>query len=305
MTAAAPPSDGNAALLLGGGRIMPTREQVLDIRANFCGAHDAQGRVIFDPFIASLALAERADWYTRKHGAGLTHLVVAPNCSYPGSPIPGFDFRRSPLAFRALLDEVLAQGFIPIVMMTDGGLQGPGEILGDTWAQMWPAVSDLQSWCVWVPGWETGGAWRAKDTSDVLLWMARTFAASTVVALECIPERGTAASWPVEPDDPWRGNEIEMWRSFGGERVNAFFYETGHGSGLFSFDSRWDDIVSRLGAGQHGWRPLERCVFFESVAYDYYHGRCTDAQRDDLTARALRVYTTYGVTPAWGNGVPQ
>lgn len=283
----------------------PTRDEVLNIRANFCGARDALGRVIFDPFLASLPPDQRADWYARKHAAHLRHFILQPFISYPGSPIPPSDLRQDPAAFRALIEQVLTQGFVPLVQMTDGGDGAWNEILGDVWAGLWPALEDLQNSIVWSPGFEVGGSWPSKALSDVLLWLQGRLSPEAVMGVWCVPERATGASYPVQPDDPWHGDELAFWTSYGGERANLLFYQTGHGSAARDFQGRWDDVVSRCGAGQHGWRKLERCVFAENWAYDYYHGHATEAQIRESARQAQALFQSYGVAEAYGNGLPE
>ena len=288
--------------------LRPTRDQVLNIRANFCGMQDAQGRAMFTDFLGGLPRSEREDWYARQRAAGLTHLVICTNAGpYHWWHAPTYDFRHDPAQFRALLLDVLGHGFVPVVMMTSGDDQTWHEILGEVWAGLWPAVRDLQGSCVWANGYETGGAWPSKAVSDTLRWMQAHMAPETVIAQECIPERGTAASWPVQPDDPWRGDEIGMWKSCGGERVNVFLYETGHGSGFYDFAPRWHDIVPRLGMGQHTWRKMERICFFETGAENFFDGTDgVDAHQLQLAAQSAQaIAESYGLTTlTFGNGVP-
>jgi hypothetical protein len=302
-----------STLLLTSPAWRPSPEQVRAIKANFCGAKDQSGRVIFDPFISGQSGADREDWYQRKRAAGLTHVVVQPAVSYPGAPYAAPDLRSDPQGWRALLLDVLGHGFVPVVMMTSGDPGTAREITDTVWpAQLLDAAADLVPWCIWCQGWETGGGWRASEVSAALRWQ-QTHLPGGVIAFEAQPGRWTGASYPVEPDDPWQGDELGFWRSHGGEGIDVFLYETAHGSALLQepcdpaddgcWLNRWHDGVIRLGAGYAGWRIVPICLW-ETVAYDYWHGQASDADAGRIAAAGDALAAAAGVRVTFGNGLP-
>jgi len=120
-------------------------------------------------------------------------------------------------------------------------------------------------------------------------------------------ERGSFASNPVEPTDPWQGHESACWKSHGGQHAEIFFYQATAFTGSLDWLNRWDDIVPRFCQGLNGWRPMALCLF-ETVAYGAWHGQIADPE-----AEAKRMATAgrdwardhYGVTDiSYGNGEP-
>jgi len=163
----------NLALVSGGGgggtgpRVKPTREQIRNVQANFCNLTDMHGRVIFAPFIMSLGLEDREDWYARMRAAGATHITLAVRYFYHSSeniyPIPGKDWRSDLPGWVALVWEAIDHGFIPEIALTEGDGDFADPNSQTQWfmrhgvelmRQIRAAGDDLTEWCLWRYGWE-------------------------------------------------------------------------------------------------------------------------------------------------------
>jgi hypothetical protein len=303
-----------AAIVAAANRSQPATlaPNVHDIRANFCGMRDADGIVMFDPYLLSLWLTDDAKfdaWLEQKRQAGLTHLVVCPVANYPTiMEIPSADVRTQPDLFASFVADVVDEGFVPVVMLTSGD-GGTAADINEFWpglfASLLAYIRDPARLIV-CPGFELvgpGGGWTSAELSRGLL-VIHAALPTAILAVHLQPERATGASHPVEPDDPWHGDEAGFWWSHGGEFVDVFLYQTPHGAKLLDGDGwedRWLEIVTRLGVGARGWRqvPLN---FFESIAYDYSHGNCSEADGLRLRLRAQELCHAHGITCTWGNG---
>lgn len=275
---------------------------VRDIRANFCGMRDAKGRIIFDPYIIS---AGSHEWLEQKRAAGLTHVVMCPVANYPGMPMPSVDLRSEPESFAVYVSFVLNQGFVPFIMLTTGD-GGSAEDIDRYWPGLLSALKPYEQQIVVCPGFELvgpGGGWTSAELSRGLLAIHAALP-NAVLAVHLQPERATGASHPVEPDDPWQGDESGFWWSHGGEFVDLFCYQTPHGSKLLEGDGwedRWREIVERLGIGARGWRQVPLC-WFEVIAYDFVHGNCGAEAARPLRERAQAICRQFGIDCTWGNG---
>lgn len=277
------------------------RSAVLDVRANFCGSRDAQGRIIFDPYI----IAGPEGWLAQKRAAGLTHVVMCPVANYPNYPMPSMDLRADPDAFAVNVSRVLDHGLIPFIMLTTGD-GGSAEDIDRYWPDLLRALDAEARYVILCPGFEVvgpGGGWTSAQLSKGLQTIKR-LRPESVIAVHLQPERATGASHPVEPDDPWQGDEAGFWTSHGGELADLFAYQTPHGPKLLNGDGwedRWVEVITRLGTGERGWRQVPLC-FFESVAYDYYHGTASEADAVRVRERAQELCQQHGIDCTWGNG---
>lgn len=294
----------------------------VSIKASFCNLRDAAGRVMFSPFLAPLAPAERQDWYDRWRADGCTHIVLSPTCSYPGSPIPAFDWYGDPARFAALVREVLATpaadglAFTPILIL-DGGGPNIRSRIAAYWQGIRDAVGEDASDVIVCPGWElvTAGEVSSAEYSDAL----ETLHAHGWPHIWAHLSQGRAAcsSNPVEPDDPWQGAEAACWTSHGGQHVEGLLFQAEttrpdddllplptpyvwQGEGWLD---RWNDVIPRVGLGINGWRRMHLC-FFESQAYYYYRGQSDSAFCKRLAARAQALADAYGCPVGMGNGLP-
>jgi len=277
-----------------------------DIRANFCGAKDGQGRVMFDVFYISLSDADREDWRKQKASAGLTHILLCPNAGYPGSPIPSRDLRGQPAIFAGYVEEVVNAGFFPIIFMTTGDT-GTAADMDIYWPNLAAVLQPYQESLIVVPGFEVvgpGGGWTSKELSDSLQ-LLKQLLPNAMLGVHLQPERASGASNPLESDDPWQGDEPGFWRSHGGELVDVFLYQTGHGSSILSdaWQERWIEVRDRLGVGGHTWKKVP-CSFFETVAYDFYHGNCNESRAPIVSGQARDLFEQSETSCTFGNGLP-
>ena len=125
--------------------------------------------------LSSLLPVDRQAVYAAKHAAGDSHCILDISWNYlePGQPygyvVPGRDMSWDLPGFRALADEILANGFTPLVFLAgDGQGSGPGynDPVGWTYGFDWlmanlPAIigafqspTDITSQCVFVPGFD-------------------------------------------------------------------------------------------------------------------------------------------------------
>jgi hypothetical protein len=157
----------------------PTRAQVGAVKMTFQGLTvnlPGYGSIPwFEPAISSLDAANRQLVYAAKHAAGDTHLIVSLSWNYSGDgrysyPIPGTDLSGNLPAFRALVQEIIANHFIPLVFLAGDGESRPGggynDPVGWTYGYKWlmdhladivgslQRPTDLTPYLVIVPGWD-------------------------------------------------------------------------------------------------------------------------------------------------------
>ncbi len=123
----------------------PSRDRIINVKANLCNVNDAQGIPIFEPFIDYLIVNDRPraeDWITRLKQAGGTHINLAITGDYnenlgwaPRYPIPGMDWTNHLSDFSYILDFVLSHNLIPILKL---GFDGQGyDSIGWTYGWQW------------------------------------------------------------------------------------------------------------------------------------------------------------------------
>ncbi|MEO7189691.1 MAG: hypothetical protein ABI051_01395 [Vicinamibacterales bacterium] len=318
-----------------------TGERLLDVRANYCNLTDPQGRIIYTPMIGGLDAVTRRAWYSRMAGAGATHVVFGPAGSYvdPANPWPAFDFWNDLPRFRALVLEALGtrsadgRGFRPVLFI--GPDAAPRARIDRDWPRLAESIRDLLPFVILVPGWEpvTGG-WRSAELSYALTRGRAIFGPESHWFAHFSPGRFSGQSDPPDADDPWKGDAREFWRSAGGEHVEGLLFQTPHGAAVLGPCARsvddgagrglrypagcwkesFESALSRVGAGQcvdpYGQRspcdwPKRRVVLFETVAYEAFRGKATDADARRIATEADSLCRAYAVRCGFGNGVPQ
>jgi len=299
--------------------ITPTKAQILDVKANFISMRDAWNRVMLSWFWPLLPDYQQQDWFSLWRSSGLTHVVICPVMSYPhnalgpeGSDLLD-DWRGQPERFATVVTRALQEGFIPIIQMTSGD-GGTGHDVDVYWPALIAALSNVKQFCLGSCGFEVvgpGGGWTSAQLSRGL--MALHDAGFGAIGVHLQPERATGASHPVEPDDPWHGDEAGFWTSHGGEFADCLLYQTPHGSKLLdpngggpnigAWEDRWIEIIDRLGKGALGWRKVQ-LVMFEKTGYDYFHNDCTDADVVRTSNRAYDLCVARSVVCGFGDGLP-
>jgi hypothetical protein len=235
------------------------------IRANFCGHRDHKGRIVFDPqyFCANEVTADdRQQTYVIKRALGLNAIVLGvPDGKvyggYVGFTIP--DWRQDLTPFKALVDEVLAAGFLPIIFMTSGdNLEALGLYDGEL-RRKTRVFSGYGKKAWFTGGWEiTGSQSPTVSTHDVNLMLKIMHEELGDEALLFVhgadAERCTAASYRgdnpneqpdgchwvhggwVEDNDPSNGGEIDWWYTAEALYCKAWFWQSRHGRGGPSYN---------------------------------------------------------------------
>lgn len=304
----------------GPGPIPPTDPSL--IRANFCGHLDHRGRIVFDPnyFVSPQVTADdRRQCYAIKRSLGLNAIVVQipEGRAYPGywgSPNP--DWTHDLGRFTALVDEILAAGFTPIIFLTSGDNL---DVLGLYSGELRRKARALAPYArrAWIgAGWEMTGSQHptitTKQTNDSLRVMHEELGDGAWLFVHGADwERCTAASYPVESDDPSGGDEIGWWYTPEALWCRAWFWQSRHGGDGPSYN---DDAALKAWRGRAiecqirflapGDRPApmaateprapdwmasrssNRPIFcvFELEPYEYIHGQCSDARVAHVSA---------------------
>lgn len=307
----------------------PTRAEVLTYRGHLCNLYDAKDQVIWTPSLPGCPPEVRRDWLDRIAAVGGTHVPFGsfePGEAYPGIGYVNPDWTQDPVAIRGLLLEVLntptryGYGMVPVVFL-DGGGTDPRPKLDRFYPVMAQAGAGLWDSVLTVPcGWEpVVGAWRSADVSYALkLWKAT--APEALIGYHGSPERLVGSSNPIEPDDPWQGGESEFYYHHGGEFIDIGMYQTDHGRNLYEpctcpranehFGheddcplNRWEDYVSRMVTGYHGWRKMP-LVLFETVAYEFFRYQVGVGEAGRIARMFKTVPDKWQCTVGYGNGLP-
>lgn len=324
----------------GGDAPRPTPEDVINVRALYCNEWDTSpghvvpgGDIMYGPSIPWAIEHGRYDvWmeYWRSHGC--THVIIGPFDPGPAYPGVGDAWKNpdnlAPEKLRSLVLQILntpsatGRGFVPILFL-DGGGPDPKPRIDARWKGWGEALADLQDFLIIVPAWEpVRGDWTSAQVSYALQRMREWFPTARI-GVHTSPNRGSFASNPVEPDDPWQGDESACWKSHGGEFASIHFYQTEHGDDLYEpttcncalwpqkfghqdsnekcAGNRCEDDVARSGAGHNGWRILDAVVLMETAAFEIYRKEKTAADADHIRALMReRVYAKWGVKFTYG-----
>lgn len=102
----------------------PSRDRIINVKANLCNLYDADNNPIFEPMINWLVINDRAkakDWTDRAKANRSTHYNLAIACNYRNNPVPGLDFTNDLSTFSQIIDWIKSQGLIPIVKLAFDG----------------------------------------------------------------------------------------------------------------------------------------------------------------------------------------
>jgi hypothetical protein len=102
----------------------PSRERIINVKANLCNLYDAGGNPIFEPMISWLIMNDKAkadDWIAMAIGAGSTHYNLAIACNYRNNPVPGTDFTQDLSSFATIINYIRSKNLIPIVKLAFDG----------------------------------------------------------------------------------------------------------------------------------------------------------------------------------------
>lgn len=314
------PWDGNATLnirvpLTASFRRPLTRDERLAVRGGFCShpitLNDYGTIPCFDPFVASLDAANRQIVYATKRALGLNAIVLSaryaydePNYTYP---IPGHDWRNELPALKAIVQEAISAGLIPILTLTDGGQEDWHYWFDNDGANYRAAVTifkgglDLTRYLVSAILWEVigpGGDWTPDQVGTAQL-MQRSAWGEDAGAV-CAIEYGSGYAKAF-----LSGHESGQadWDTPAGMAIDLFLYEAAQPVlDPLTSDRNYDCTAALLGPAARvpppvppnqrpGWYlrndcprgPRVACVF-EDRAYDYIRGRISPEQSVAITA---------------------
>lgn len=314
--------------------VRATGAQLLDYKGCLGTLRDSANRVVWTPALPGAPVDVRAEWYQLLREAGCTHVPIGP--FGPGPSYPGIvawnnpDWLNDPAAIRGLVEELLntpsadGLGFRPVIF-TDGGPRNPKPRLQAFFPVLSQALEGLDDYVIVVPaGWEPVVG---DFTSAEVSWALETWHAyrprsligyhgspgRLVGSSNCTPDTPGCAHG-YEDDDPWKGGEAEFYRSHGGEFISIALYQTPHGDALYRpcdpdnedgscWANRFQDYVSRIGTGFHGWRVLT-LVLFEVGTYETTHGRRPVADTRPVVRLGQQVCQKWNAPCGYGDGLP-
>jgi hypothetical protein len=268
------------------------------------------------------------EWMRIQRDNGSTHVPFGPpigGLAYPGVEWANPDFWSDLPRLRAFIERVLdtpsadGRGFRPILFV---GGDTFAESRFDRWHELAAALEGLHQHLIVLVAWEPViGGWRTAEVSNAMRRLHDLFPRAKMAG-HGSPTRWVSSSNPIEPDDPWQGEESAFFKKHGGEFLDTWFYQTPHGRDIYTactcpspggpqdfahredcWLNRFEDGVARLGAGYHGWRVM-KIILYETVAYEAFRGQATPEQARDVATAARRVADRWGVQLGYGNGLP-
>jgi hypothetical protein len=288
----------------------PTTNLAL-VMANFCNLTDSVPRPIFSSCLAAQSPEMQEEWITRERLAGGTHYVLSIETGYPGygDPLNFYTAGLMPTWLEAL-DRVLAAGLVPVVFLSSGN-RYPG---ADYFRGVIAAIpASYHPRCVWVCGWEcVAGGWSSAEFLRGNLALREALGSGPLMGCHLSQGRLSFSSHPIEPDDPWQGDEVRCWRDNWGPQghpFDVFLYQSIVADSPFDPTSGWGgrakECIDRLVGGRPpapDWfagikRPIP--VWFEATAFSYIRGQSTS----DDARRVARDAQTLGFV-GFGNGLP-
>lgn len=296
--------------------------RAMPLRGNFGGqvipgqqlsTHDS----LFDPMIPWYSTAQQQAIFAAKRAAGLNVINLCSWSDYHGGefgmPV-SYVWTQGPAGAalaRAYCIGLRQQGFLPAFWL-----------LGDRWGSdvydengghcesalaliqlMLPAIKDVVA-CV-CPGYELRGCCGAQGAPYSAAQYFRMLQLMNQIAPDLYKfghfasENSAGSSHsPVEDGDPWHGDEIGFWINTtwpgGSTLLDGIFYQAPTGDKLFgpagNWKDRWQEMIDRIGAGNHIWPP--QCtdvdlIWGEAGWYDITRGDNTEAQIVAVSGQAL------------------
>ena len=325
-----PGGDGNLRVtLIRPFRRLPPLSDEARPNANFGSMLDEHGRLMLSWFYPLLDAETQAEWERRWKAEGLNTVVLCPVMQYRDYWVGKDDWRGQPERFGAVVRQLIDRGFYVWIMGTSGD-GGTASDFKKYWPGLAAATADLNEWLIVAPGFESCGrdAGHSAAETSVGLYTIKALWPKALVAIEFTPTRWTCASYPVQLDDPWQGDEAGFGWSHGGEILDIVAYETDHGDNVLrdltmaerrertakvttenaartpplgpyssfgglwplrDFMDRWQEGAVRWGCGTRGWRKIRFLSFFESTEMDQFRGRATPADAKRAAQLAKQV----------------
>lgn len=164
----------------------PSRDQIVNVKANLCNLFDSDGIPIFDIYLATLLMqgdtAKFNEWIDLLRSAGSTHINLALSYNYNeflgwgNYPLPGMDFTDNLGDFSNIIIQIQNLGFIPIIKLaTDGQSYDPnGWTYGWQWGmdnlpRILPVFNTFINDVLWSTGFDgCFPDWSRQQTIDML-----------------------------------------------------------------------------------------------------------------------------------------
>ncbi len=292
----------------------PSRDSIINVKANFCNLYDAQNIPILEGFILTLISEDpiRAeDWVKILKANGSTHIVITLSGDYTENlgwavryPIIGRDWTKDLLGFSQCLDWLIARNLIPIVKLAmDGQAYDPnGLTYGWRWGMdnipnILSSLSKYWDSCLWSTGFDgCFPNWSPEQTVQALRMMRSVMGDAGNIDTEFASTGSISYSHMGNGAADWSDDKLGI--------LDCFSLE------LQTFPAQADGIAQTatrlLGPAARNTpttpyylnnNKTRTICMFETVAYWFSHGQTTDYK----TAANLAKY--YGFT-SFGNGLP-
>lgn len=191
---------------------LPSRDTIRRFRGDFLAIGEFTRPAFFYP---GWSPDERRRFRAEYHARGYTHVPFSPFNSYPMNPDWTYDYRNDVAGFRAILEELLDDGLIPVVFLFAGDYgadQWSIEQVEAYYSRYVPAIADLVG--AFVPAWEMNdiNAWWGVGVNQTRLvsHLRGLVGPDKLIYVHFTPER-----WSGRPDfsrtDP-NGDQREWWR---------------------------------------------------------------------------------------------
>lgn len=298
----------------------PSRDQIVNVKANLCNLRDADDIPIFDIFIATLIrngdYQKANDWIARLKAAG-THINLAISYNYAEPlgwinqyPISGYDFTNDIFSFSMVLDYVIQRGLIPIVKLaTDGLVYDP---VGWTYGWQWgidnlpfilPKLGKYWEYCLWSTGFDgCFPTWSPDQLLQMIRLMRAILGESNCIDTEfsgpagetwCYTHLGNGAA-------DWTKDKLGILDHFS---LEALTCPVDTGEGLNQVATRLLGPKCLIGpTSPYYLIMLDKYIgidFYETNAYTSIRKQSTPQQAINLAAQGKG----YGFS-VFGNGVP-
>jgi len=295
----------------------PSRERILNVKANLCNILDAQSLPIFESFASTLFFEDRNrlnDWISRLKDNGSTHITTELSGDYDTYldwlggryPIVGLDFMNNIDGFRRWLDYLFSVDLIPIIKSgCDGqGYSPSGKTYGCQWGldnlpRIYNQLSSYKDMCLWSTSWVGGFPdWSPKQTIDFIHMMRSSlgenacldaeFGASSTESISYCHMGNGAADWTDDKLGDLDSFSVEL-QTFPQtseeieEQINGMI-----------------QVYQRIGLnGSYLHNDKTHTHMYETTAYWSIRKYCDQAQNQTISTRAARTgYATFG------NGLP-
>lgn len=296
----------------------PSRDQVINVKANFCNLFDNDGWPIFEDFIDEVVFnnpTKADDWAARLKAAGSTHLTLGMSGDYvedlgwaPRYPVAGSDWTQNLAGFAKILDWVIDKGFIPFIKLPfDGQAYDPIFL---TYGWQWgmdnverisSELSDYLLSCLWSTGFDgCFPDWSADQTIQMLTKMKKFFPyIDTEFGNEYIHMGGGPSDWADDKLGLLDNFSIELLPApESGAQVDVTGIQQAASRLLGPEKKNISTINDASWYLQNTTKKPNICMF-ETVAYPISRKRCTSQDAIDVA----RVCAGYGFK-SFGNGQP-